>query len=66
VRWTVVQGTGLGINEALLYVFVHDAKLDKLLAQVFATAVVTVTTFFANRSWTFRTHHEDAEQAVLD
>ena len=56
VRWTVVQCSGLGLNEGLLYLFVHDARLDKLSAQAFATAVVTVTTFFANRAWTFRTH----------
>ena len=56
VRWTVVQCTGLGLNLGLLYLFVHDAGLDKLVAQAFATAVVTVTTFFANRAWTFRTH----------
>src|ERR1039457_5644398 len=56
VRWAIVQGCGLGINEGLLYLFVHDARLDKLLAQAFAIAVVTVTTFFANRAWTFRTH----------
>lgn|SRR5437868_170488 len=55
VRWAIVQTSGLGINEGLLYLFVHDAGLDKLLAQVFATAVVTVTTFLANRAWTFRT-----------
>src|SRR5260370_740742 len=56
VRWAIVQGCGLGINLGLLYVFVHDAGLDKLLAQVFATAVVTISTFFANRAWTFRGH----------
>jgi putative flippase GtrA len=56
VRWAVVQGTGLAINEGLLFLFVHDARLDKLIAQVCATAVVTVSTFFANRAWTFRTH----------
>src|SRR5207302_80247 len=56
VRWAVVQCSGLGLNEGLLYVFAHDARLDKLLAQAFATAVVTVTTFVANRAWTFRTH----------
>ncbi len=63
VRWAIVQGSGLGINEALLYLLVHDAQLDKLLAQVCATAVVTVTTFFANRAWTFRVH---APVAVAD
>jgi putative flippase GtrA len=56
VRWAVVQSCGLAINLGLLYLFVHDAGLDKLLAQVFATGVVTVTTFLANRAWTFRTH----------
>src|ERR1700728_1980968 len=34
VRWGVVQGVGLGIDEGLLYLLVHDASLDKLLAQV--------------------------------
>jgi putative flippase GtrA len=56
VRWAVVQGLGLGVNEGLLFVFVHEAKLDKLLAQACATIVVTVSTFFANRAWTFRMH----------
>lgn len=56
VRWAIVQSCGLGINEALLFVLVHDARLDKLLAQVAATAAVTVSTFFANRAWTFRAH----------
>jgi putative flippase GtrA len=54
VRWAVVQGGGLGINLVLLYVLVHDARLDKLLAQALATVVVTVTTFLVNRAWTFR------------
>jgi putative flippase GtrA len=56
VRWAIVQSAGLAVDELMLYVLVHDAKLDKLLAQVCATAVVTVTTFFVNRAWTFRAH----------
>jgi putative flippase GtrA len=56
VRWGVVQGCGLGLNEVLLYVFVHDARLEKLLAQLCATAIVTVITFLVNRAWTFRTN----------
>ncbi len=63
VRWGIVQSCGLGVNEGLLYLFVHDARLDKLLAQACATAVVTVTTFFVNRAWTFRVH---APVAVAD
>jgi putative flippase GtrA len=56
VRWAIVQTCGLGIDEGLLFLLVHDARLDKVLAQVAATAVVTVSTFFANRAWTFRVH----------
>jgi putative flippase GtrA len=63
VRWGVVQTCGLGVNEGLLYLFVHDLHLDKLLAQVCATAVVTVSTFIVNRAWTFRVH---APIAVAD
>jgi putative flippase GtrA len=55
VRWGIVQTCGLGLNLGLLYLFVHDAGLDKLLAQAFATSVVTVSTFLVNRAWTFRT-----------
>src|ERR1035441_10661462 len=54
VRWAIVQGCGLGINEGLLYLLVHDGRVDKLLAQALATVVVTLSTFFANRAWTFR------------
>ncbi len=63
VRWGIVQSGGLGINEGLLYLLVHDGHLDKLLAQVCATAVVTVTTFIVNRAWTFRTHTPAAADA---
>src|SRR2546426_4921901 len=56
VRWTVVQCTGFALNLGLLYLFVHDAGLDKLVAQAFATAVVTVSTVFANRARPFPTH----------
>ena len=56
VKWGVVQTCGLAVDEVLLYVLVHDGHLDKLLAQVCATAVVTVTTFFVNRAWTFKIH----------
>jgi putative flippase GtrA len=63
VRWGVVQTCGLGINEGLLFLLVHDVRLDALIAQLCATAVVTVSTFFANRAWTFRTHPSVATDA---
>jgi len=63
VRWGIVQTCGLGVNEGLLYLLVHDARLDALIAQLCATAVVTVSTFFANRAWTFRVHTAVAADA---
>ncbi len=54
VRWGIVQSCGLGINLGLLYLLVHDAKIDELVAQAIATVVVTISTFFVNRAWTFR------------
>jgi putative flippase GtrA len=56
VRWTVVQGCGLLANLGLVYLFVDGVSLDKLEGQAFATAIVVVLTFFANRAWTFRMH----------
>jgi putative flippase GtrA len=54
VRWFVVQGCGLLVNLGLVYLFVDGAGLDELVGQGFTIAIVTVLTFFANRSWTFR------------
>jgi putative flippase GtrA len=56
VRWAVVQSCGLACNLALVYVFVHDAGMDKLIGQIPATAIVVVLTFLVNRAWTFRVH----------
>lgn len=56
VRWGLVQGCGLALNEGLLYLFVDDAGIEKLLSQAFATVVVTIATFLVNRAWTFRMH----------
>jgi putative flippase GtrA len=56
VRWSVVQGCGLGLNEGLLYLYVDEIGLDKLLGQALAIAMVTVITFLVNRAWTFRMH----------
>jgi putative flippase GtrA len=66
VRWAVVQSTGLAINIGLLYLFVHEAGIDELLAQALTIGVVTVITFLANRAWTFRVHHHEAAVAVAE
>jgi putative flippase GtrA len=56
VRWGIVQSCGLGFNLGLVYLFVHDLGMDKLVGQIPATAIVVLLTFFANRAWTFRVH----------
>jgi putative flippase GtrA len=56
LRWLVVQGCGLGATLGLVFLFVHDAGMDKLLGQACAVAIVVVFTFLANRAWTFRMH----------
>jgi putative flippase GtrA len=60
VRWFVVQTSGLFLNLGLVYLFVDGVGLDELLGQAVTIAIVTVTTFFANRAWTFRGHAEGA------
>jgi putative flippase GtrA len=55
VRWAIVQSCGLGLNLALVYLFVHGLGMDELLGQIPTTVIVTVLTFAVNRSWTFRT-----------
>jgi putative flippase GtrA len=54
LRWGIVQTCGLGLNLGLLYLLVHDAGLDELVAQALATVAVTISTFLVNRAWTFR------------
>jgi putative flippase GtrA len=54
VRWFIVQGCGLALNEGLLYLYVDQLGLDKLIAQALSIAAVTVSTFLVNRAWTFR------------
>lgn len=54
VRWFVVQGCGLLVNLGLVFLFVDGAGLDTLVGQALTIVIVTVLTFFANRTWTFR------------
>jgi putative flippase GtrA len=56
VRWFVVQTSGLLLNLGLVYLFVDGAGLDELVGQAVTIVIVTLTTFFANRAWTFRGH----------
>jgi putative flippase GtrA len=56
VRWTIVQGAGLGADLGIIYLCVHDGRVPELAGQAIAIVFVTTATFFANRTWTFRMH----------
>lgn len=65
LRWTIVQGCGLLADLGLIYLFVNDAGLPKLVGQAFAIALVVGATFFVNRTWTFRMHVSERESTAL-
>src|SRR5438128_12551884 len=56
VRWAVVQGCGLALNEGQLFLFVKGAGREEFFGQPMATVIVTVATSSATRARTFRVH----------
>jgi putative flippase GtrA len=54
VRRFAVQGSGLPVELGLVYVLVDVVRIDTLVGQAIAIAIVVMLTFFANRAWTFR------------
>ena len=66
VRWFVVQTSGLFLNLGLVYLFVDGAGLDELVGQAVTIVIVTLTTFFANRAWTFRGHDAALAASAVD
>lgn len=61
LRWAVVQGLGLLADLGLIYLFVNEGGLSKLIGQALAIGLVVGATFYANRTWTFRMHEVSAE-----
>jgi putative flippase GtrA len=52
-RFAAVQACAIVANSLLLYLFVHDLHVGKLLSQAILTVPVVLVTFFINRAWTF-------------
>ena len=52
-RFAVVQIVAIGVNTALLVLFVDDLHVHKILAQAILTVPVLAVTFFVNRAWSF-------------
>jgi putative flippase GtrA len=53
LRYVVVQAAGLVATVALLWFFVSYAGIGRVAAYPITIPTVTLTTFFANRGWTF-------------
>jgi putative flippase GtrA len=51
--YVCVQAVGAGCTSLLVLAFVQGAGTSKVLAYVAAIPIVTVSTFTANRRWTF-------------
>ncbi len=52
-RFVFFSGVGLGLNTLLMYSLLNYADLHYLVAQLAATALVTIWNFLANMVWTF-------------
>jgi len=52
-RFAVVQVVAILANLGLLYLFVHQLAIHKILAQAILTVPVLAITFFVNRVWSF-------------
>ena len=52
-RFAIVQVFAIAANVGLLYLFVHDLGVHKILAQAILTVPVLAVTFFVNRAWSF-------------
>ncbi len=52
-RYVVVQLIALGLDTGLLYLLVHTARVDRILAQALVLPVVSLTTFVLARQWAF-------------
>jgi len=53
-KFAVVATVGLMLNTGMMYVFIAHLATPYMLAQLVATALVTLWNFFANRHWTYR------------
>jgi putative flippase GtrA len=55
-RWLLLQGTVVGVNIALLALLVHEADLNRIVAQIILLPVIPLLTFVASRQLVFRPH----------
>ena len=52
-KFLVVATIGAGINGIIMYAGVENTRINYLIVQVFATAVVLLWNFMVNKIWTF-------------
>jgi len=66
VRFASVSMSALGINLVLLPFFVEVFSMPKIPAQLLATAIIAVSTYFAHREFSFRRKRATTAQEVSD
>ena len=63
-RFAIVQIVAILANLGLLYLFVHDLAVHKILAQAILTVPVLAVTFFVNRAWSFAAPAEAGQPSI--
>ncbi len=63
IRFVLVGGTNTAIDFGLLFLL-HSLGLNKYVANIISTSVAFVFSFFANRSFTFKSTGDAKKQVV--
>ena len=63
LRFALVGGTNTAIDFGILFLL-HGLGVDKYVANIISTSVAFVFSFFANRSFTFKSKKDARKQAI--
>lgn len=58
-KFMIVAVIGAGINGLIMFIGIENTRINYLLVQIFATAVVLLWNFVVNKLWTFAHHESD-------
>lgn len=63
IRFAIVGGTNTAIDFGILFLL-HGLGFNKYIANIISTSVAFVFSFFANRSFTFKSKKDARKQAI--
>ena len=63
LRFALVGGTNTAIDFGILFLL-HGLGLNKYVANIISTSVAFIFSFFANRSFTFKSKKDGRKQAI--